>query len=161
MLRRHPVLSLLLVGSGVYAIASSLFARVPTDTVDVDSLPRGALVVVDGKERGMTPVALDLSAGSEHTILIVREGYVAVETLVQPVFGWGLVGSAVCNGLLLGLAQAAIEVSRGGGRHLEPSEVHVRLAPAKPATQSRAEPATRSPEGPATPSIVAPAIDGG
>ena len=124
---RHPLLSLILICTSVYGIASTLFAGEPTDEVSVASTPLGAIVLVDGEEFGNTPLSLHLPTDREHRILVVREGYAAAETLVQPVLGWSLVGTAVMNGLFFGLAQTAVELSTGGGRHLEPNEVHVHL----------------------------------
>jgi len=129
---RHPLLSLVLFVSGVYGVASTLFAGEPTDAVSVESNPLGALVFVDGRELGSTPLSLDLPTDRDHRILVVREGYAAVETLVQPVLGWNLVGTAVMNGLFFGLVQTAVEVSTGRGHQLEPDDVHVQLEPIGP-----------------------------
>ena len=130
---RHPLLSLILISTGVYGIASTLFAGEPTDEVSVDSTPLGALVLVDGEQLGNTPLSLRLPSDREHRILVVREGYAAAETLVQPVLGWSLVGTAIMNGLFFGLVQTAVDLSTGAGHHLEPNEVHVHLEPVGPA----------------------------
>lgn len=129
---RHPLLSCVLFLSSVYGIASTLFAGEPTDEVSVASTPLGARVVVDGEERGSTPLSLELTTDREHRIQVVSDGYATVETLVQPVIGWSLVGATVINGLFLGLAQSAVELSTGGARELEPNDVHVHLEPLGP-----------------------------
>jgi hypothetical protein len=63
--------------------ASGAVARAQTGSVLIRSTPADADVVVDGKLRGKTPLALrDLELGS-YTIRVARDGYAAEERTVQ------------------------------------------------------------------------------
>jgi PEGA domain/PKD domain len=46
----------------------------PHGTLKISSDPSGATVLIDGQERGRTPVTLDIEVGS-HLVRILREGY--------------------------------------------------------------------------------------
>ncbi len=48
----------------------------------VRSMPSGARVVVDGKDRGQTPVAIEDLAAGEHRVRVVRDGFTAAERRV-------------------------------------------------------------------------------
>ncbi|HJZ72408.1 MAG TPA: PEGA domain-containing protein, partial [Vicinamibacterales bacterium] len=54
----------------------------PTGRVLIRSTPAGALVVVDGREAGLTPIAVRDLANGAHEIRVTREGYIAVERRV-------------------------------------------------------------------------------
>jgi hypothetical protein len=69
-------LSELIAEPGKQPTAVDLRLTPKQSVVTVDSDPQGAAVLVDGKERGVTPVVLaDLPAGSEHQVTLRRTGY--------------------------------------------------------------------------------------
>jgi hypothetical protein len=58
-----------------------------TGSVDVDTRPRGARVTVDGRARGSTPLRVpDLTAG-DHRVLVEKDGYRSVTSMVNIVSG--------------------------------------------------------------------------
>ncbi|MCP4499059.1 MAG: protein kinase [Deltaproteobacteria bacterium] len=55
-------------------------AVIPTLTVQVDSTPNQARVLVDGEEKGKTPVIFQMKRGEKHEVEIVRSGYISAKT---------------------------------------------------------------------------------
>ena len=61
--------------------------------VNIQSNPSGASVVIDGVERGQTPVSVELSRKSRHTISVSLFGYNSYQIMVDRKFsGWALLG---------------------------------------------------------------------
>ncbi len=52
--------------------------------------PAGAAITVDGQPVGVTPVSLEVAAGS-HTVIFKRDGYAAKTTRVDAHFGRGVI----------------------------------------------------------------------
>ena len=128
MRRRHPLVRLALLAVGLGSIASSSLGPPRRDTVAVSSEPSGALVLVDGRVEGNTPIALELSPDRAYTIVVQHAGVPPFEQLVQPTIAWSALGPAVLNGLGLGLAQVLADWARGRTRRLEPREICARWA---------------------------------
>ena len=79
--------------------------------VGISSSPAGANVIVDGQNRGITPLTLQLERDENHTIVIEKEGFQSQSaTMTKSVSGWiwgnlfigGIVGLVVdcCTGAL-------------------------------------------------------------
>ncbi len=51
----------------------------------IKSEPPGAMVIIDGKEVGQTPVSYDyaLSSGSQHQVTIAQQGYEPVDLTIK------------------------------------------------------------------------------
>lgn len=79
----------LLAGLLVLALAAPAIAQDGTGLVRVASSPGGALVYIDGAYRGVTPVgsgpptAIDVAATLEHTIRLVKKGYLDYTTTLS------------------------------------------------------------------------------
>lgn len=117
------VLSLILTAGLMSSCASVINGR--TQDVGISSNPAGALVKVDGIDKGMTPCNLLLKRDESHTVTIEKEGYQpASATLSKSVSGW--VWGNVLIGGLVGLGVDAIT---GGFWTLEPENVSVQLVP--------------------------------
>jgi len=58
-----------------------------TGSVDIDSHPRGARVSVDGRARGSTPLRVPELAAGDHRVLVEKDGYRPVTSMVNIVSG--------------------------------------------------------------------------
>jgi len=94
-----------------------------TQQIAVSSAPTGAHVVVNGMERGITPVIADLKRKDNHIVSVTMDGYQPFEmALTRSVSGW-VWGNIVFGGLI-GLAVDAIT---GGLYKLAPEQVTAQL----------------------------------
>jgi PEGA domain len=65
-----------LLGAGLFVALPRLFAVRPTSTLELDTVPSGAAVAVDGKRMGGTPIRIaSLSPGATISIALVQPGY--------------------------------------------------------------------------------------
>ncbi|MBI1195677.1 MAG: PEGA domain-containing protein [Gammaproteobacteria bacterium] len=91
--------------------------------VGISSSPSGAMVAVDNKPLGNTPLFADLARGEEHVVSIEMAGYEKSElTLTKSVSGW--VWGNILFGGLIGLAVDAIS---GGLYTLSPEQLNAEL----------------------------------
>ena len=75
-----PSAALVLLGMGAW-----LFWPAPASSpLEVDSLPPGATVWVDGVAVGATPMTLDGLSSGEHQIAVIKEGFVRATEVVTP-----------------------------------------------------------------------------
>lgn len=92
--------------------------------VSFTSEPAEAVVVVDGRERGTTPLTVDLSRKERHTVALSLPGYQTREiALERGVTGW-VWGNIVFGGLI-GLV---VDASTGAMYKIEPAALHAELA---------------------------------
>ncbi len=88
-------------------------------SVSISSSPTKALVVIDGRNEGSTPITVALSRKDHHSVEINLDGYLPYETtFTRKVDGW-IVGNIVFGGLI-GLAVDAIT---GGMYKLTPDQI--------------------------------------
>jgi hypothetical protein len=88
-------------------------------SVSISSNPTKALVTIDGRDEGKTPVTVDLSRKDHHSVAINLDGYLPYETkFTRKVDGW-IAGNIVFGGLV-GLA---IDAITGGMYKLTPDQV--------------------------------------
>jgi TonB family protein len=82
--RRLPPLPLLLVPLAVLlGLGAFFFLRpAPTASLEVDSLPPGASLWVDGVEVGTTPMKIESLTAGEHEIAVMKEGFVRAREVV-------------------------------------------------------------------------------
>ncbi len=92
-------------------------------SVSISSTPSNAVVMIDGQEKGNTPLLIDLSRKDHHTVKITLDGFLPYETrLVRKVDGW-IAGNIVFGGLI-GLAVDAIS---GGMYKLTPDQLQAEM----------------------------------
>ena len=114
---------------GLVALLSFMFSNCATiihgsrQSVSISSNPTKALVVIDGRDEGKTPITVNLSRKDYHTVEINLDGYLPYETKFTPkVDGW-IAGNIVFGGLI-GLAVDAIT---GGMYKLTPDQIQADL----------------------------------
>jgi uncharacterized protein YceK len=94
-----------------------------TQQIGVSSAPTGARVVVNGGQRGVTPLVLDLERKGPHTLSIESDGYEPFQmSLTRSVSGW-VWGNIVFGGVI-GLA---VDAATGGLYKLSPEQVSAEL----------------------------------
>lgn len=87
--------------------------------VNIQSNPPGASVIIDGVERGQTPVSVELSRKSRHTISVSLFGYNSYQIMVDRKFSaWALLGGPI--GIL-------IDDATGGMYKLLPERINAQL----------------------------------
>ncbi|WP_423127580.1 PEGA domain-containing protein [Gaoshiqia sp. Z1-71] len=92
-------------------------------SVSISSNPTKAMVVINGRDEGRTPITVDLSRKDHHTVQINLDGYLPYETkFTRKVDGW-IAGNIVFGGLI-GLAVDAIS---GGMYKLTPDQIDADL----------------------------------
>lgn len=92
-----------------------------TQKLVINSSPPGAYVIVDGRDQGQTPISVDLSRKTRHTISVSMFGYRTYQTMLKKkLSGWAVLGGPV--GLL-------IDDATGGMYKLSPDRINVQLAP--------------------------------
>lgn len=94
-----------------------------SEELNVTSEPSGAKVVVDGMERGITPVAVDVERKKPHKILVSKDGYQESQLSVDSSLSWWIAGNIVFGGLV-GLL---VDVLSGGGYTIDPDKLAVTL----------------------------------
>lgn len=100
--------------------------------VGISSSPTGANVIIDGQNRGVTPLTTQLTRDENHTIVIEKEGYVSQSaTMTKSVSGW------IWGNLLFGgLVGLVIDCCTGAIWTLDPENVNSTLTNAKVSTSS-------------------------
>ncbi len=71
---KFTLLLLLLFSFIFYSGCATLFSG-GKDELDLSSEPSGAKVLVNGQDRGKTPLTLSLKKGKEYQVEFVKEGY--------------------------------------------------------------------------------------
>ena len=95
--------------------------------IDISSAPAGATVKVDGQNRGITPVLLQLEREKDHIIVIEKEGHQPQTTEVnKSVSGW-VWGNLVFGGII-GLV---VDYCTGAIWTLDPEKVNSALPQAQ------------------------------
>jgi len=88
-------------------------------SVSISSNPTKAMVVIDGRDEGKTPITVDLSRKDHHTVQLNLDGYLPYETrFTRKVDGW-IAGNIIFGGVI-GLAVDAIT---GGMYKLTPDQI--------------------------------------
>jgi len=94
-----------------------------SQTVGISSTPSGALVTVDGRTIGNTPLTIDLKRKDNHTVKIALDGYHPYEmTLIKKTNSW-VWGNIVFGGLI-GLV---VDAASGSMYKLTPEQVNAEL----------------------------------
>lgn len=93
--------------------------------LNVTSDPSGAKVVIDGTERGVTPLAIKVERKKDHAMVFAKEGFQETQTKVESHISNWIAGNLVCCGLIGFL----VDLVGSGGYTIEPDAVAVNLKP--------------------------------
>jgi hypothetical protein len=120
---RFPLLGLVGLCISVGSVGSSLLASERFDPIEVNTLPAGATVIVDGKVGGRTPLVVNLSRQLVHTIRVELEGYVPKAAEVRPEVDWKELSKNAFGGALGGIVGGVIDLTTGEAKRLSPCDL--------------------------------------
>jgi len=100
--------------------AASPVARKPTGTLSVTSTP-AALVLVDGKPRGTTPLTLSDVAPGKHDVVLRSDAGTVRRSVTVAANGTASIEEAIFSGWISVLSPFEVEIAEGG-RVLRPDE---------------------------------------
>jgi len=127
----HLVLGAVLVaGSGIASGCATIVHLGSNEGLMIKSEPAGAKVVIDGADRGVTPLEVEVERKRSHTVVLSMGGYRETTQKVESGLSWWLAGNAVFGGVI-GLV---VDVLGGGGYTIEPSTIDLKLENAAVAT---------------------------
>ncbi|CAE6715328.1 PEGA domain-containing protein [Nitrospira defluvii] len=95
------------------------------EELSVSSEPPGATVVIDGTERGVTPLATKVERKKDHAVVLTKEGFEENQSRVESHISWWIAGNVILGGLV----GILVDVMSGGGYTIEPDKVAVTLKP--------------------------------
>ncbi len=109
-------------------------------TIPITSTPAGARVVVDGVDRGVTPVKIKLPVHAGHKITVEAAGYPARTISVESSAGVGYVVADI----LFGVVPLIVDIYTKDLYNLKPGKLHFQFAPvARRPAPSRPAPSVR------------------
>ena len=124
-----------------FALASSLLAlsivscatvfKGSTEEVYFNSEPEGALLLVDGSQRGKTPLVLELRSNKTHAVIFKMPGYKPESVTITKSIGGGYLALDV----LFGFFPIIVDAATGNWYMLDQDHVHVVLT--KEGTESK------------------------
>jgi len=115
--------AVLVLGVGGMSGCATIVHLGSTEDLNIKSEPAGAKVVVDGADRGVTPLEVEVERKRPHTVVISMDGYKESTQRIESSKSWWLWGNAVFGGLI-GLI---VDLMNGGGYTLDPDDVKVNL----------------------------------
>lgn len=104
------------------------------EELNVSSEPAGAKVVIDGTERGVTPLAATVERKKDHAVVLTKEGFEENQSRVESHLSWWVAGNVILGGLV----GILVDVLSGGGYTIEPDAVAVTLKPTQGLVTSEA-----------------------
>jgi len=114
---------MIVAAAAISLVSCATIMHGTTQKIGISSSPTGALVTVDNKQMGNTPLFAELKRGDDHIVTIEMKGFEKAQlTLTKSVSGW-VWGNIVFGGLI-GLAVDAIS---GGLYSLSPEQLNVEL----------------------------------
>jgi len=124
------ILMILFVGvSGSASGCATIVHLGGSEELNVTSEPPMAKVIVDGAERGVTPIAVKVERKQTHKVLVSKEGYEESQTSVESKLSWWMAGNVIFGGIIGFL----VDVLSGGGYTIDPDKVSVTLNPSSTA----------------------------
>jgi hypothetical protein len=120
---RFPLFGLVGLCISIGSVGSSLIASERFDPIEVNTLPEGATVIVDGKMGGTTPLVVSLSRQLVHTIRVELEGYAPKSVEVRPEVDWKELSKNAFGGTLGGIIGGVVDVATGNAKRLSPRDV--------------------------------------
>ncbi|MCK4306166.1 MAG: PEGA domain-containing protein [Candidatus Eisenbacteria sp.] len=121
---RHCTVALILALSIVFIAGCGVILKGTKEGVHFTSDPDGALVLVNGVERGTTPLKLSMASKETYTITFRKEGHkdktMVIENHVQA--GW------IVLDVLFGLVPVVVDAATGGWYTLDEHNVNAVMA---------------------------------
>ncbi|MDH5707413.1 MAG: PEGA domain-containing protein [Candidatus Aminicenantes bacterium] len=103
--RKTQIILALLVSSVFLLQSCTTIIRGTTQKIPITSNPMGAKIIVDGLEKGNTPIELKLERKKNHIIRIEKQGYNPFEVIITRKSSLSILGSILgnyCLGYILG-----------------------------------------------------------
>lgn len=123
--RNHAKLGLLLLQFALvcfFAGCATVTGGV-SDKVSIESEPSGALVKINGVDRGHTPLEVELARKHSHLVELTLPGYAYYDVVVEPRMNGAVYGNIVAGGVI----GMMVDESNGSGNSLYPSEIRAVL----------------------------------
>ena len=119
MPRLSPILTLLVASMLLLSSGCAIATKGMKQQVSIDSSPSGAVVLVDGKQAGITPMVTQLPRKKSHSVEVRKDG-----------FGFGrAIVLAQPNEYAKRWIRFGIDIDLGATNDLEPSVVNLNLLP--------------------------------
>ena len=122
---RAILTTFLLALSSVVSGCATIVHLGGNEELNVSSEPAGAKVVIDGTERGLTPLATKVERKKDHAVVLTKEGFEENQSRVESHLSWWVAGNVILGGLV----GILVDVLSGGGYTIEPDAVAVTLKP--------------------------------
>ena len=122
---RAILTTFLLALSSVVSGCATIVHLGGNEELNVSSEPAGAKVVIDGTERGVTPLATKVERKKDHAVVLTKEGFEENQSRVESHLSWWVAGNVILGGLV----GILVDVLSGGGYTIEPDAVAVTLKP--------------------------------
>ena len=129
---RAILTTFLLALSSVVSGCATIVHLGGNEELNVSSEPAGAKVVIDGTERGVTPLATKVERKKDHAVVLTKEGFEENQSRVESHLSWWVAGNVILGGLI----GILVDVLSGGGYTIEPDAVAVTLKPIEGVTTS-------------------------
>ena len=144
---RAILTTFLLALSSVVSGCATIVHLGGNEELNVSSEPAGAKVVIDGTERGLTPLATKVERKKDHAVVLTKEGFEENQSRVESHLSWWVAGNVILGGLV----GILVDVLSGGGYTIEPDAVAVTLKPIEGVATSAAPPLSSLPQSPPIP----------
>lgn len=145
-IRAIPAMFILALSSVVSGCATIVHLG-GNEELNVSSEPAGAKVVIDGTERGVTPLATKVERKKDHVVVLTKEGFEENQSRVESHLSWWVAGNVILGGLV----GILVDVLSGGGYTIEPDAVAVTLKPIEGVAASAAPPLSSLTQSPPIP----------
>jgi hypothetical protein len=132
MIRFHEMKGTILCILGMsFFILSSCCSLVNTtrQTITIASNPPGALVKINGRDRGRTPLSFELERKDNHEVEILLDGYQPHRIVTSRSPSMWVLGDLVCTLLLV-----PIDALDGAAFNIDPTNIEVHLEKSGPET---------------------------
>ncbi len=117
--------SLLAVSLVVNASGCATLVKGVYQPIGITSKPAGALVKVDGIDKGETPMVIKMKRNKAHTVQLDKPGYETFEGAIATKSSGWIWGNILIGGLI-GLV---VDLISGASNNLDPDSVHAELTP--------------------------------
>jgi len=98
-----------------------------TQQVSIRTVPQGADAIIDGEQRGRTPLQVELKRNRNHMVILRKEGYKDESRPITKVLSGAVAGNLVLGGLIGG----GIDLMTGAANRLVPENLVVELIKGK------------------------------
>lgn len=100
-----------------------------TDTVIINSRPPGAVVKINGTQRGTTPLTLELESNRPHNILLTKSGFEDENATITHSVAAGYVILDII--FILGFVPLIVDAATGNWNTLDQRDLNIVLTPTK------------------------------